>query len=265
MFSEERRKNIFEMVQKEGRVLAKDLADQFNVSIDSIRRDLSLLEKERLVKRTHGGAIPYPDARTKPHPPHLRYSEGNPFQHAIAKKAASYIQKDQTLFIGGAAIHYVMLNYLPEKINFTVVTNSVELAYELRHRDHIQTFLIGGSVKSSGNMTDMLANEFLQHFHFDLCFATAGGISAKGLSTATPEVAIFHKNVFDRSRQVIALIEHTKFGVDMFSSMSSLNELNLIITDDGVDNDHLQEIETLGTEIIIEKGGSSNDRSEKNV
>ncbi|MCA1058762.1 DeoR/GlpR family DNA-binding transcription regulator [Rossellomorea aquimaris] len=253
MFSEERREKILEKVEKVGRVLAKDLAEEFNVSIDSIRRDLSIMEEDGLIKRTHGGAIPNPKVRTMPQAPAKRYGEGTNEQNAIAKAAALHIKEDETVFIGGASIHYVLLKYLPIHIPFTVVTNSVEIAYHLREFSNIQTYLMGGKVKSSGNITDSLANEFARQFTLDLSFATAGGISARGLSTATPEVAIFHRTIFENSRKVIALMEHTKLGVELFTGMHSLSKLDLVITDEEASKDKIAMIRSQGVETFIAK------------
>lgn len=255
MFAEERREKILELVKEEKRVLAKDLADKFQISIDSIRRDLSIMEEQGLLKRTHGGAIPVTNVRSMPSPATERYGEGSDFQNAIAKVAVSYIKEHQTVFIGGAAIHYVMLKYLPTDIPFTVVTNSVEVAYYIKDLSNIQTFLIGGSVKKSGNITDTLANEFARQFTFDVCFATAGALSSKGLSTATPEVSVFHKTVYDNSRKTIALIEHFKFGLDMFSRMYPIEKLNIIITDEETPEDKIESIIGRETEVIVAKRG----------
>ncbi|QFG00075.1 DeoR/GlpR transcriptional regulator [Psychrobacillus glaciei] len=251
MFSEERREQILEKLKKEGRLLAKELANEYNLSLDSIRRDLSIMEEQGLLKRTHGGAIPIPNVRTMPIPPSMRYGDVMEYQNAIAKEAVTYINEGQTVFIGGAAIHYVLLKYLPRHIEFTVITNAVEVAYYLREVENIQLYLIGGAVKSSGNITDALANEFACQFTIDLCFATAGGLSLKGLSTATPEVSIFHKTVYDNSKKVIGLIEHSKFGIDLFSRMYPLQKLDKIITDEETTKDNVDSIRAQGIEVIV--------------
>jgi DeoR family transcriptional regulator, fructose operon transcriptional repressor len=251
MFSDERRQEIVKMLDESGRVLAKDLASKFGMSIDSIRRDLSIMEEQGLLKRTHGGAIPVSEVRNMPRPPSIRYGEGSIYQNAIAKLASSYIKDNQTVFIGGAAIHYVMLKYLPKNIAFTVLTNSVEIAYHLRNCSNIQTYIIGGQVKSSGNITDALANEFARHFTVDLCFATAGALSAKGLSTATPEVAIFHKTIYNNSRKIIALMEHFKVGTDMFSGMYPIKNINTIITDEETTSEQVDLLKAQGVEVLI--------------
>jgi DeoR family transcriptional regulator, fructose operon transcriptional repressor len=253
VFSDERRQEILKMLEQNGRVLAKDLACKFELSIDSIRRDLTIMEEQGLLKRTHGGAIPVTNVRKMAEPHSIRYGEGSVYQNVIAKLAITYIKENQTVFIGGAAIHYVMLKYLPKTFPFTVVTNSVEIAYYLRDLDNIETYVIGGKMKRSGNMTDSLANENARPFMVDLCFATAGGISSKGLSTATPEVAVFYKTVFDNSRKIVALIEHVKFGTDLFSGMYPLKNLHMIITDEETTEDKIKMIRGHGVEVIVAK------------
>ncbi|WP_136606121.1 DeoR/GlpR family DNA-binding transcription regulator [Paenibacillus dokdonensis] len=251
MFLQERRDKILELLSREGRVLAKDLADLFEVSIDSIRRDLSIMEEEKLLKRTHGGAIPLPNVRKQPQHPSIRYGEGDVYQNAIAKAAAAHIRENETVFIGGAAIHFVLLKYLPKHLPFTVVTNSLRIADALKDEENIQTYLLGGKIKSSGNMTDALANELASKFTIDLAFATGGGLSVKGLSTATPEVASFGRTIAENSRRNICLAEHYKFGIDCFARIGPLNQLQLIITDEETSRDEIEKIQASGVNVIV--------------
>lgn len=253
MFTEERRQEILNMLEKDGRVLAKDLAQQFNLSIDSIRRDLTIMEEQGLLQRTHGGAIPVAKVRTFAQPPEKRYGEGSSYHNAIAELASSYIKENQTIFLGGAAIHYVMLNYLPISFPYTVITNSVEIAYHLRKFNNIDTFVIGGKMKSSGNITDALATEFASQFSLDLCFATAGALSPNGLSTASPEVSVFHRTIYNNSKKVVALMDHTGFGVEMFSHMYPVQKLDIIITDEETTEDKIDLIKAQGVEVLVAK------------
>ncbi|PED55577.1 DeoR family transcriptional regulator [Bacillus anthracis] len=250
MFTEERREKILELLKKDGRVIAKSLAESFDMSIDSIRRDLSIMEKDGLLKRTHGGAIELARVRNLAAEPFERYSNGSIYEGAIAKIAASYIQEGDSIFIGGASIHYAMLKYLPET-SFTVITNSIEIASTLREYKNIDTYLIGGKVKPSGNMTDTLASELIDRFSIDLHFSTCGGISLNGISTATPEVAYFSKTVSKIARRNICLAPHNKLGIDCFIKGESLIEIDLIITDSEASKERVQEFEKQGKEIVI--------------
>ncbi|GLV64366.1 DeoR family transcriptional regulator [Bacillus mycoides] len=250
MFTEERRENILKLLKKDGRVIAKDLAESFDMSIDSIRRDLSIMEKDGLLKRTHGGAIELTRVRNLAAEPFKRFSDSSIYEEAIAKVAVSYIQEGDSVFIGGASIHCAMLKFLPET-SFTVITNSIEIASSLREYKNIEVYLIGGKVKPSGNMTDTLASELISRLSIDLYFSTGGGISLHGISTATPEVAYFGKTVSKIARRNICLAPHNKLGIDCFIKGESLKEIALIITDEEASKEAIQEFEKQGKVIVI--------------
>ncbi|PEK52009.1 DeoR family transcriptional regulator [Bacillus toyonensis] len=250
MFTEERREKILELLSTDGRVIAKDLAERFDMSIDSIRRDLSIMEKDGLLKRTHGGAIELTRVRNLAAEPAKRYSDSSIYEDTIAKVAASYIQEGDSIFIGGTSIHNAMLKYLPE-VSFTVITNSIEIAGHLREYKNIDTYLIGGKVKPSGNITDTLASELISRFSIDLYFSTGGGISLQGISTATPEVAYFSKRVSEIARRNICLASHNKLGIDCFIRGESLKEIDLIITDEKASKETVQDFEKQGKQVVI--------------
>ncbi|AAP09723.1 MULTISPECIES: DeoR/GlpR family DNA-binding transcription regulator [Bacillus] len=250
MFTEERREKILELLNTDGRVVAKDLAERFDMSIDSIRRDLSIMEKDGLLKRTHGGAIELTRVRNLAAEPAKRYSDSSIYEDTIARVAVSYIQEGDSIFIGGASVHNAMLKYLPE-VSFTVITNSIEIAGYLREYKNIDTYLIGGKVKPSGNITDTLASELISRFSIDLYFSTGGGISLQGISTATPEVAYFSKRVSEIARRNICLVPHNKLGIDCFIRGESLKEIDIIITDEEASKETVQDFEKQGKQVVI--------------
>ncbi|OPA20056.1 DeoR family transcriptional regulator [Bacillus cereus] len=250
MFTEERREKILELLNTDGRVIAKDLAERFDMSIDSIRRDLSIMEKDGLLKRTHGGAIELTRVRDLAAEPTKRYSDSSIYEDTIARVAVSYIQEGDSIFIGGASVHNAMLKYLPE-VSFTVITNSIEIAGYLREYKNIDTYLIGGKVKPSGNITDTLASELISRFSIDLYFSTGGGISLQGISTATPEVAHFSKRVSEIARRNICLVPHNKLGIDCFIRGESLKKIDIIITDEEASKETVQDFEKQGKQVVI--------------
>jgi len=250
MFTEERREKILELLNTDGRVIAKDLAERFDMSIDSIRRDLSIMEKDGLLKRTHGGAIELTRVRNLAAEPAKRYSDSSIYEDTIARVAVSYIQEGDSIFIGGASTHNAMLKYLPE-VSFTVITNSIEIAGYLREYKNIDTYLIGGKVKPSGNITDTLASELISRFSIDLYFSTGGGISLQGISTATPEVAYFSKRVSEIARRNICLVPHNKLGIDCFIRGESLKKIDIIITDEEASKETVQDFEKQGKQVVI--------------
>ncbi len=254
MFAEERREKILELLQQEQRILAKDLAEKFQISIDSIRRDLSIMEEQGLLKKTHGGAIPATKVRQSPPPPDVRYGEGTPQGNAIAKLAVSYIRANDTVFIGSGSISYVLLKHLPDRMPLTIITNSIRVADGLREREWLDTYLIGGRVKASGNITDVLANEFVRQFKIDVSFVTGGGISEHGISLATPEVAAFSRAVTSVSRRCIGLATHHSIGNDAFAKAGPAQELDLLITDEDADLEAIERIRALGVKVLVAPG-----------
>ncbi|WP_232699969.1 DeoR/GlpR family DNA-binding transcription regulator [Brevibacillus daliensis] len=256
MFAEERREKILEILHNSQRVLVKDLADQFQVSIDSIRRDLSILEEQGLLKKTHGGAIPFSAVRKSSHSTNYRQKDGVPHINAIAKTSVSYIQENDTIFLGGSQFHNSMLSYLPQHLQMTVVTNSIKIAEHLREWEKIDVYVVGGLVKKSGIMTDIIANEMIKQFTIDICFLTADAVSLNGLSTSTPELASFSRAVMAVSRRRFCLASHDIMGEDAFSKVCPLSSIHVVITDEGTPKQLQDEMEKLGVEVTTAKGSN---------
>ncbi|WP_213586173.1 DeoR/GlpR family DNA-binding transcription regulator [Paenibacillus sp. J2TS4] len=253
MLAEERRQKIVDLLQANKRVIAKDLAEMFGISIDSVRRDLTIMEEQGLLQKTYGGAVPLLQVRTLPQPESLRYGEGAPHQNAISRHAASIIHANDTVFIGGAGIQYGMLKYLPKEIPFTVVTNSLKIADRIRSLRNIDCYLIGGKLRpepSAGTMIDTLAIEMIRKFTLDICFITGGGIAANGISTATPEGAAFTHALSEVSRRKICLAPHEKIGVRMFVTSIPIERIDTLITDLEAPRQVIREIESRDVRVI---------------
>lgn len=252
MFAEERREHILNLLKTKSRILAKDLAEQLEVSIDTIRRDLTVMEEEGLLKRTHGGAISLSKVRRHPVDNKVRYSEGTEHQNAVAKLAASYIDKGDTVFVGGASIHYILLKYLPIDRQYTIVTNSLTIADKLRSFSNIEVYIVCGKLRDEEGIVDILATEFVRTLRIDVAFLTGGGLSARhGLSNATPEGAIFQRAVAEVSRRKICLANFDKIGTEFFSRTMEAKELDLVITDWEAPDDEIEKLKQTGVKVLI--------------
>ncbi|HET6872669.1 MAG TPA: DeoR/GlpR family DNA-binding transcription regulator, partial [Sporolactobacillaceae bacterium] len=247
MFIEERQQTILKKLEESGRVTVKTLSDQLSVSIDTIRRDLMSLEKQGYVKRTHGGAIPGKKVRTMPQPPVVRYTNGTLDEQLIAKRAAAFISKGDTIFLSSAHLHYVMIQFLPRSFYFTVVTNSLAAADKLKDFDNIDTYVIGGKLRPSGSMTDVFAIEFLKGLKFDICYLVGGGISADfGVSTTTGEVAVFQRTAALHSRRVICMITPDRIGHEAFAQVVPIDVVGAVITNGDAATDEVENLREAG-------------------
>lgn len=254
MFIEERHQEILRVLDQNGRISIASIQELFSVSVDSARRDLRILEEKGLLKRTHGGAIPLMKVGTKP-PANWTVrdiTDVNPYYNAIAKKACSLIQANDTIFVTSASVGFLMLQHLPTDIPFTVVTNSIIIADELKARDNISVFIVGGQLRSRGNCRDALAVEFVKKLNFDINFVTGAGFSAKvGLSNGTPETAAFQNAVIENSRKNVVLVPNSKLGFNGFIQVADAAKFDLVITDWEALEEELSRIQDLGVEVTV--------------
>jgi len=255
MFIEERHQAILQTIQENGRISISEIQRMFNISLDSARRDLRILEERGMLKRTHGGAIPVPQIGLMP-PRHRNAKEMEVFENyaAIAKKGAGFIKENDIAYLTSGSLGFVMLKYLPRDIMYTLVLNSVSLAEELKYWDNITVYIVGGKMRMHGttSLVDSFATSFVKNMHFDLCLMTAGGVEAGfGVSNGTDETATFQRAVIGHSHKKILLMPHQKIGFKNFIKVCDTNNFDTLITDWDATRDELIKIEETGVNIIV--------------
>jgi DeoR/GlpR family transcriptional regulator of sugar metabolism len=254
MFIEERHREILKIIGEKGRISIGEIQEKFGVSVDSARRDLRILESGNLLKRTHGGAIPLAKVGVKPPEKWSTrdIEDIDPFYNAIAIKACSFINKNDTIYITSASLGYLICKHLPTDIHFTVITNSIIIADELKGADHIDTFMIGGRIRSNGSCVDPFAIEFVRKLKIDTSFITGAGFSAEfGLSNSSAESAAFQAAVIKNSRRNIVLVPNNKVGFDAFVKVAEAKRFNMMITDSEASDDQVAKVRKLGVEVVI--------------
>jgi DeoR family fructose operon transcriptional repressor len=252
IFSEERHQTILRKLAEEKRIQVNEIAQSLNVSVDTVRRDLSLLEEKGFLKRTHGGAIPASKVREKRHHPLREIGEQFGYYHGIARKAAGYIGAGDTVFIYGAKAQCLMIQYLPTDIPFTVVTNSLDIAGDLREFPNVEVYMIGGRMNRAGLLHGTVAADSVKPFGFDIGFINAGGLSARrGLTRGSADVALLDRAVASASRKLICLLPHEKLGYDAFYTTINAAEIDIVITDPDAVEDELEQLKELGVEVVI--------------
>jgi DeoR/GlpR family transcriptional regulator of sugar metabolism len=253
MFVEERYQEILKILDQENKVFASDLANRFEVSIDTIRRDLATMEEKGLLRRTHGGAIHATKVREKMKHSSVGEAEnGSLHHHAIAKYAADLIENGDTVFIGGSLLHHLLLEYLPTNISYSVVTNSIQVADRLKDYGNTDVFMVCGKIIRKGLTVDAFATEFIRSLRIDTAFLASAGISANhGLSNATSEAATFTKAVSEVSRRKICLAVYNKIGKESFARSIEATDLDMVITDWDSNEEELNRIKALGVEVVV--------------
>lgn len=215
-------------------------------------------QQREMMKKPEDGTVHMDKVRV--HPPlkstakntDERDFERDIFYNAIARKACQYIKENDTIYICAASVGYLMTRYLPDNIKFTVATNSIIVAEELLHRDNIETFVIGGKLRSRGYMADASSIDFVKNMRFDIEFMSAMGFSARfGLSNTINEAAMFQRAVIESSRKNICLIPHYKLGFEGFAKVVDANKFDILISDWEAPEDEISNIAKCGVEIVI--------------
>lgn len=254
MFIEERHQAILDIISTNDRISIGEIKEKFNVSIDSARRDLRILEEKGLLKRTHGGAIPTRQIAFGK-PPKMTckdITEVKENYFAIAKKAVSMIKDNDVVFIIQATVGYFMAQNLPDDIRIRVVTNSIVIAEELRKKDNISVILLGGEMDNKGTCYDAFAINMINRLRFDKSFITSACISSKfGLSIQKSQAINFWNAVIDSSKETIGLFPTEKIGFDSIVSICPANSLDILITDWDASEEDLKSFDDQGINIII--------------
>lgn len=257
MLIEERHRAILEMLGQAGRITTGEIQKRFCISYDSVKRDLRILEKKGLLQRIHGGAIMVrvgdQNAQKKEGKNAPRSQEDRHL--SIAMRAIAEIASQEVVYITAENIGYLMARNMPDDRIFTVVTNSAEVAGELRTKGNITVILAGGEVGSNGSFCDGFSPEILECLHFDKCFITSACISPEfGLSVEGKNQLELRNTIIRNSRKVYGLYPAEKVGMGAEVRICGVEKLDVLITDEEAPGEELKEFEDVGVEVIVSRG-----------
>ena len=262
MLLEERHEKILQLLEERGSISTSLIQLKFKVGYDTAKRDLRMLEEQKKLKRTHGGALPLRYvAAGKPAGVTCRdFGEIKPNYLAVAEQALSMLHDGEVIFITAATVGYFMAQRIPDHLHLRVVTNSIVMAEELRSKPNVSVILIGGEMDGKGNCYDAFAVEMIGKLRFDTCFLTSAAISPDfGLSIQKSGAIPFWNAVLNASRKAVGLYPTEKIGFDSIVKICPANRLHVLITDDNIAEADLSAFIEQGIEVIVttpEKNGT---------
>ena len=231
MLTEERHLQILNYLEEKQAVTVAELTKLLDSSESTIRRDLTILDKQKKLKKVHGGAT-----RLEQEFVTMEYDVGTKTnlnqeeKEKIARYAASLVKKDDMVYLDAGTTTEKMIDYLTEK-RATFVTNGIVHAKKLMHKG-IKTIVIGGRLKETTEaVIGVEAVENLRRYNFTKCFMGANGISKEGgFTTPTSDEAVVKREAIRRSFAAYILADHTKFLRTTAFTFAQLNEA-CVITD----------------------------------
>jgi DeoR family transcriptional regulator, fructose operon transcriptional repressor len=252
VYAEERHREISDMARSEGRVEVGSLASSLGVTPETVRRDLSILERRGIIKRTHGGAVPVerllPEREVSE-----RLGAMVAEKERIAKAALDFVPERGTLLLDAGTTTGVLAEMLPrDRGELTVVTNSIPIAQTLSSNPAVTLFLTGGRVRGRTLASvGEPATSFIKNLTPEVVFMATNGISLeKGLTTPDVAEATVKRAMVAAGRRIILLADHTKFGEEHFVRFAGVGDLDAIITDDGLSGDEAALYEESGVEVL---------------
>lgn len=263
MSRQERLSRILEIAAEKGNVNVEYVAHALRVSTATVRRDFDSLAKMQLLSRTHGGAVATGGSLGLP----LTYkvAKDDEVKQRIAVAAARMVSRGDVIGFNGGTTTTAVARAIVASPDFapidsselqpalTVVTNALNIATELTVRFQIKIVVTGGVARQqSFELTGPFAEEVLKEVNIDIAFIGVDAIDTFiGAAAVHEDEARVNRQIVARARKVIVVTDSSKFKKRAFASICPLGDIDVIITDNGVDLKDFEEIRAAGIEIIL--------------
>ena len=233
MLPRERLEIIKEIVKQDKKLYVSKLSEKFDVTEETIRRDLEKLEKEGLVTRTYGGAILNNDKKNEERKFFKRESGNEDLKKAIALKALDYITPGITLAADSSTTVTEVLSSIRDRDDITVITNSVEGLIELSD-SNINVLATGGILKHNlKSLQGSIAKSTILNYNVDIAFLSCKAIDMKkGIMDCNESESELKKLMRKQADKTVLLIDHTKFNKSSFIKVFDFKDIDMIITDE---------------------------------
>jgi len=236
-------------------VVAADLAAEFNLSEDAIRRDLRALAADGLCRRVYGGAVPI---AANDRPLAARIKEAPDRKSALARAGAATVQAGELVFLDTGSTNLALVEFLPEDADLTVATNAVDVAAAVLRRQDLRLLMIGGEVDPHlGGCVDAAAVDSLSRLRVDRGFVGVCALSmSDGLLTTHFREAAFKRTLVERSRHVVGLVTSDKLQAAAAHRVAGIEALHTVVVERDVGAAVMKALREAGATVVPVDAGS---------
>jgi DeoR family transcriptional regulator, fructose operon transcriptional repressor len=252
MYAEERQQAIAELVATTGRVSVNELAERFGVTTETVRRDLSALERGGLVRRVHGGVVQGSALSVLELAVTDRDRHNAEEKDRIAKAALELLPEVGAVVLDAGTTTARLANAMPSDLRLTVVTHAVPIAARLATRPSVDLHLLPGRVRPTTQAAvgeDTV--EALRRLRVDVAFLGTNGITTDhGFSTPDSSEAAVKRAIVASARRVVVLADADKFGHEHVTRFAELSQVDLVVTDGRVTDAQVRALEQAGPKVV---------------
>lgn len=241
MFLEERRQSILKILSERKKVTVYELSKIFFVSEVTIRKDLEALEKQNMLKRTHGGALISEKVIDVP-TIYQRRILNKEVKERIGRRLAELIDDDEIIMIDSGTTTIEAIKYFKHFKNLNIITNSLEICNEAIKYDGVKIVAIGGEIiKENLSMRSLIAEQILKNYNANKAIIAVSALSLEhGFTTSDEIAASIKKQMLKSAKQKIVISDSSKFGKVSFYSVCEFNEIDILITDHNISKEYLE-------------------------
>jgi DeoR family transcriptional regulator, aga operon transcriptional repressor len=252
MLSEERRRAILQTIQEDGRVVVRELARRFHISVITIRKDLEFLHHQGQLERTHGGALPVKTSALLDSSIQEKERLHRQEKTRIASAAARMIAKGQVIILDSGTTTTAIARSCRHVKNLTVITNAINIGAELAD-SQVEVILTGGVLrKNSFSLVGPLAEESLRKLSADLLFLAVDGFDVHyGLTTPNLLEARVNRAMADSARRTVVVCDSSKFGRRSLSLILPTSAVHETITDKNIQKRDLLTLREVKVEVTL--------------
>lgn len=252
MYLEERRQEIVRRLNENGRVSVASLSQQFGVSEVTIRSDLKALAERNLLLRTHGGAVPAGGGLYELSLA-LRRQQQVKEKGRIGEVGAEMVSNGDAIFLDSSSTALAIAQRLKDRRHLTIITNSLVVAEEMLDAPGVMVVMPGGTLRrDTASLIGSDDLKTLEKFNIQKGFFGAHGINIpEGLTDVSAGEAEVKRPLVARCREVVAVLDATKWGRVGLASFAGLEQIDYIITDEDAPSDLVDQMCDLGIQVIV--------------
>lgn len=259
MYPEERQQAIAAQVISQGRASVAELAQTYDVTTETVRRDLAVLDRAGVLRRVHGGAVPTRALHLVEPSVEAREATRAAQKQSVARAAAEFFpQSGATILFDAGTTTARLAALLPQDRDLQVVTNSVPIAARLAGLGSVSLQVLGGRVRGLTQATvGDQAVATLAAMRVDVAFIGANGITARhGLSTPDPDEAAVKRAMVGCANFVVVVADSSKIGREEFVSFAPIQALDVLVTDAELSPRERADLTTEGLEVVVAQGAA---------